>query len=178
MTLTSLRKILIPPAKPIEAGSTEKWPKIEKSLGTSLPSDYKKYINTFGTGQIGAFLFPFNPFSKNKNLNLLKQVPIRLDALRTLKEQGGEEECPYPLFPESGGLLPWGATDNGDVLFWLMTKRPNNWPVVINESRGPMFEQYDETMTTFLAKLIANDIHSKIIPNNFLDKKALFVSIK
>jgi len=177
MTVESLSKLITLPALPVDCGSVEGWQRIEESLSTALPNDYKKYINRFGSGSIGRFLWPFNPFSRNENLNLIEQVKIRLNALQVLKDRFSEKH-PYPLYPEMGGLLPWGATDNGDVLFWLTDGKPDDWIVVINESRGPKFEKFEETTTSFLSKLITGDIVSNIIPNDFLDKDALFVPEK
>lgn len=40
------------------------------------------------------------------------------------------EQVPFPLWPEPGGLLPWGSTDNNDHVFWLTIGEPDRWPVV------------------------------------------------
>lgn len=178
MTFVSLCKILPTPAAPIEVGRVEEWPEIERVVGTMLPSDYKQYINTFGTGCIGNFLWPFNPFSENKHLNLVEQISVSLEALKVLKEKWGDRQCPYPLYPESGGLLPWGITDNGDILFWFTVGHPDDWPIVINEARAPVYEKYEESMTSLLSKLISGEIVSDIFPDDFLDRDALFVSRK
>lgn len=178
MTLESLCKVILPPRMPIETGSVEGWPLIEETLGVVLPSDYKQYIAIFGTGCFGNFLWPFNPFSTNRHLNLIEQINVTLNAQRALKEQWGNRQCPYPLYPEAGGLLPWGSTDNGDDLFWLTTGSPEDWIVVINEARAPVYEEYQESMTGLLAKLLSGEITSKIFPQDFPDKSALFMSRK
>jgi hypothetical protein len=177
MTIESLYKVMTPPTLPVEAGSVEAWPAIEKIIGVTLPNDYKQYINAFGTGYIGRFLWPFTPFSENEYLNLRDQINYSLDVLRELEENWGEE-CPYPLYPDPEGLLPWGRTDNGDVLFWLTVGHPDDWPTVINEARGPLYEEYQASMTDFLAKLISGEITSDIMPYDFLDRDALFVPYK
>lgn len=177
MTLASLRKIITPPLMPRENGRPEAWAEIEEALGTALPNDYKEYITTFGTGKMADFVWPYNPFSANRFLNLLKQVPNQVGTLRQMKEEFGDEECPYPLYPEAEGLLPWGSTGNGDELFWLMIGSPNKWPVVINEARSSRFEQYDESMTSFLAKLLAGKIVSTFF-RRFSKGEAVFVPSK
>jgi hypothetical protein len=178
MTLNALVEVMSPPREPVETGNVEQWTNVKESLGTELPTDYKEYINTFGTGSIGAFLWPYNPFSNNENLNLITRSKLILEAMSVIKERFGDTEVPYPLFPEPEGLLPWGVTDNGDSLFWLTAGNTDEWPVVINESRGPFFERFEEPMTDFLAKLISGEISSEVIPSDFLDKEALFVPVE
>jgi hypothetical protein len=175
MTLELLVKVLPRPIEPIETVRPEGWPSIESTIGVALPQDYKDYIETYGSGQIGRFLWPANPFSQNKWLTLQNQIVVRLHSLKAIKEEWGEEECPYPLYPEVGGLLPWGYTSNGDTLFWLTRGAPQAWSVVINEARGSEFEQFSDSMTGFLTKLITGELHSSIIPYDALDRDALFV---
>lgn len=42
-----------PPSQPSETGSAEEWSSVEALLGLILPSDYKAYITTYGTGLVG-----------------------------------------------------------------------------------------------------------------------------
>jgi hypothetical protein len=173
MSIESLLNVMPPPTAPIESGNKKEWSSIEASIGTTLPEDFKEYINLYGTGKILRFLWPFNPFSKNDNLNLGMQLTLQLDALRELKDEFGFEECPYPLYPEPEGLLPWGVTDNGDVLFWLTDGIPENWPIIVNEGRVAVYERYDESMTSFLSKLLSKNIISKIFPDDLCDRNPL-----
>jgi len=177
MTLASLGKIITAPAMPRENGSSAAWAVVEKELGIALPGDYKEYVNTFGTGKIADFVLPYNPFSDNRFLNLLKQVPKQVGTLRQMKKEFGDEECPYPLYPEPAWLLPWGCTDNGNILFWLTDGHPDKWPVVLSEGRGPGFEQFDESMTGFLTKLLSGEIVSQFF-RGFSPSEAVFVPAK
>jgi len=178
MTLESLSKLITPPISPVDSGTSKDWEEIEKLSGINLPDDYKQFITTFGTGQFGNFLLPFNPFSSNQHLNLLKQVEMRLDSMRKMIEIYGTDDYPYPLYPDADGLLPWGSTDNGDQLFWLTTGNPNNWSVVVHAPRDGVFEHYAESMTSFLEKLIRRDVVSQIFPKDFLENDILFLSIE
>ena len=129
------------------------WEKVEERLGLGLPTDYKEFITLYGSGRISKFVWIFNPLSKRKNINLFEQVERQLSALRTLSSEF-REQCPYKLFPASGGLLPVGLTDNGDVLHWLTSESPSNWSVVVNASRGPEYQRFDHSLSTFLVRIL------------------------
>jgi hypothetical protein len=176
MALNSLRQVVEPPGEPVEGGHRIKWGEIEAELGLQLPNDYKEYIREFGTGSIGGFLWIFNPVSENDNLNLLKQTTAQLPGLRSLRDRD-PEYIPYALYPEEAGLLPWGLTDNGDLMLWRMAGPSDEWSVVIKESRGPDIEEFPCGMTEFLRGLVTGDIESEIIPRELLDLDRLFVPL-
>lgn len=113
-------------------------------------------------------MWVFNPFSQRRYVNLSTQVRTQLNAIEDLDGK------PYPLYPKSGGLLPWGLTDNGNALYWLTVGDPGAWPVVINESRGPEFEQHNTSLTEFLVGVITGAIVSELFPGDFLDRKITF----
>jgi hypothetical protein len=176
MALENFCKTIKPPNQPIENGGIEEWNGVEQALKTKLPSDYKNYVNNFGTGCISNFIWVFNPFSKNSNLNLHAQIKAQLDAIATLENEFNEI-YPYSIHPKSGRLLPWGITDNGDVMFWLTDGEPDSWKTVIHESRGTRYETFDATITNFLMDLNLGRITSKIIPIELLDRNLGFKSV-
>lgn len=174
MSLQALINTMTPPDAPLETGSPGAWSSIENRIGTRLPADYKEYIATYGTGSIGDFLWPYNPFSENPNLNLVRRMELDAGALRQIREKFGEEEVPYPLYPEPGGLMSWAVSDNGDTLYWLTQGDPSYWRVVVNESRGPDFEHFEESTTSFLAKLISGELISEILPSSVFEGHVAF----
>jgi hypothetical protein len=90
-----------------------------------------------------------------------------LAALRELKGMPGIRHVPYPLFPEPGGLLPFGIDDNGDGLYWLTTGEPDQWSIVVNESRAPEYEQFDMSVTEFLQEVLSRKTICEIFPSDF-----------
>lgn len=173
MSIETLRKILPPPLSPIESGKEEYWTEIEQKIGISLPSDYRDYITTFGTGYVGEFIWVFNPFASKPTFNLIEQIRVRLDAVRVIKQQL-PSDAPFKLFPEQGGLLPCGATGNGDCLFWLTEGNPDEWPILVNESRGPDWAQFNMRLTDFLAGVIRREISCEIFPTDFPGQRVIF----
>lgn len=160
--LDPLLNIMPPPTEPVECGTWEDWIRIQRYLGTRLPIDYKRFINTYGSGQAGEFLWVYNPFSKGY-LNLLERVFSDLGSLRAIKAEFGLDQVPYPLYAEPGGLLPWGHTINGDALYWLTNgENPDQWTIAINETRSPIWEEHQGYFVTFMTKFVSGELASKI----------------
>ena len=116
MALSELISIVAPPAKPTESGGASQIAFVEEVLGMQLPRDYYAFANAYGTG-----MFPFdypgsidvrNPFSApyfqviHEDLNLLRFWKPKMP-----------EWVPYPIFPEPGGLFPWGHQQDGTIYF-------------------------------------------------------------
>ncbi|MEI8574477.1 SMI1/KNR4 family protein [Methylomonas sp. LW13] len=153
MTIERVKSILSPPSRPTDVPKNEVWGEIEARIGTLLPSDYKAFIKQYGTGRIANFLWIFNPFSRNENLNLVAQLDRQRDVFSDLESFG--EVLPYKLFPEDGGIFPFAMTDNGDVLFWRTGANPEQWGIVINDARSPEWQEFALTFGEFLFELLS-----------------------
>ena len=162
-----------PPAVPFEAPQGEDWLEIERKIGTALPCDYKRFIESYGSGRIDDFLSILNPFSANKYLNLFFQFETQLASLSELKATGSEI-VPFDLFPMPGGLLPFGITDNGDVLYWVTVGQPDVWTVAINASRSPDWRYFAVGMVAFLWKTLTRQELCEVFPDDFPSDTPLF----
>jgi hypothetical protein len=141
-----------PPTQPEYAGAPDAWEAVEASLGSRLPADYKWLINTYGSGDFCDLLVVLSPFVASESSNLVEQVrPI----LGTYKS-GGPDLCPFPCFPEPGGLLPFAGDTNGGNLFWLTRGEPDDWTLVIFDWRGGWdYQEYPLGLVRFLAEWIS-----------------------
>ncbi len=110
MALASLCTIISPPAVPKEPGTPEGWRHVDDHIGLALPSDYKTYIDTFGTGQIASFFVPFNPFAASEGLNLLARMDSILEELRADNTYSLDEICSLAQpWTSSHSVDPGGA---------------------------------------------------------------------
>jgi hypothetical protein len=148
------------------------WPAVQRRLGTVLPVDYRE-LAEFGAARAGDFLGVFVPGSTNPNLDLFVAVGSMLGALHDLKREQGTRACPYPLWFEPTGLLPWGCSDNGDGLYWLTRGHPDQWTVVIGEARGPKYEEFPLSMSEFLAGFVSGEITTTVFPRNVCSAPAV-----
>jgi hypothetical protein len=167
MTIEALIKAVPPPAAPSEAFRGP-WEPIEAELGTALPQDYKDFVRLYGSGYFMEFLGIDVPRSRNPNVRLEYKVHVVCDTFLI------DEDTPYSLWPKPGGLLPFGATDNGDYLFWLTRGAPKDWAVVVWDRGLWQFERFDCDLTNFLAGLATGEILPKEFPCDLTSCDHLF----
>ena len=78
------------------------------------------------------------------------------------------EDFPYDVYPTNGGILPWGRTDNGDTLNWIVNTY-GDWAILVDGGSGDYFE-YNGSMTGFLYGVLSSSIVCSIFQSNFPDK--------
>lgn len=167
--LERLQQLLPPPADPVEPGRPDGWAEVEAALQTGLPGDFKAFTELYGSGKLDDFLYLFNPFAAGQDGNLLAERDRVLTGYRQTRARF-PERLPLPPFPEPGGVLPLGRTDNGDELYWVTEGHPDDWTVALLEARAALQEIYRLPVTGFLAALAANQLPSRILPNDVLDR--------
>lgn len=156
MTIENLVGIIPPPAAPLGTFSGP-WEPIEAELGVRLPDDYKNFVRLYGHGDLMTFVGIHVPVSWSPYARLVQAARF---ISKIFKD---EEDLPFPMWPSSGGLLPFGTTDFGDTLFWLTLGAPEDWCVVVMGRDPP--ETFDCDMTDFLARVAKGEIS----PGNFPD---------
>lgn len=114
------------PAPRGRAGVREDWGVTERSLDTALPSDFKQLVDAYGPGTLCGHIYWFTPSSPH---SMRSEVDDLLEAYLSLRDVS-PEACPWPAFPEPGGVLPWARTSNREELYWVTDGDPDRWIVV------------------------------------------------
>ena len=167
--LERLGRLLPPPADPVEPGRPDGWPAVEATLGTRLPGDFKGFTELYGSGKVDDFLYLFNPFTQGLDGNLVVEKDRVLAAYRQTRARF-PERLAWPPFPEPGGVLPLGRTDNGDELYWVTDGDPDRWSVALVEARAALQELHPMPVTGLLAALAANQLTSRVLPQDLLSR--------
>ena len=171
--LSRLMTILPPPKQPTLLPVD--WAGVEGRLGVSLPDDYKAFIGTYGLGDIDGYLSVLHPATRNRHLNLERKGASALAALRECRAEPMPMELPYSVFPEPGGLLPWGITGNGDDCFWRVTDSdPNRWTVVVANVRNDDWEAYRGGLVEFLCATLSGARRSDVFADDWPSKAPKF----
>jgi len=133
------------------------WAEIERGVGLPLPADYKLLSESFPPGCLRRFVWLAKPERPADGPQRLDAFRMRqLETLRSWRSEG-HAEFPYPLFPEQGGLLPWGAIVAGGYAFWLTEPGgdPDSWLVVIASQECDVWARFDGPVSEFLVEVAA-----------------------
>lgn len=140
---------------PAAKGLAFDWTQIEQDLALELPEDYRLLAETLPPGWFRRFVRPSRPVNlPGGTQRLLAEAEGRkLNALWEWRATG-RGQVPYPLYPEPGGLLPWGRVRNYGCAFWLTgDSDPVEWPVIVASNSFSHWERYDGTMCEFLIEV-------------------------
>ena len=170
--IARLTALVPPPAEPVETGEAGRWGEVEAALGTALPSDYKALIGTYGSGRFGDFLYLFNPFAPSGDGNLADEKDAVLADYAESRAKF-PERYPLPPFPEPGGVLPLGRTDNGDELYWITEGEPDAWPVALFGSRESEHERHEGGVASFLTACAEGRLETAIMPRSMTKSSGL-----
>jgi hypothetical protein len=167
MDLEWLRSIAPPPDEPLEPGVPDQWPRVEADLGTELPEDFKRFTELYGSGKFDDFLYLLNPFAEDPAGNLVTGRDLMLEGYAETRGKF-PDRLPLPPWPEPGGLLPLGRSDNGNELYWLTDGKPASWSVVAFAGRSTDYEVHRHPVTEFLALLLSGELDTDVFPDSFL----------
>lgn len=149
MKVSEFSKRIATPEPLIERPDSQQW-KMARPANVSFPDDYKEFLERFGTGVIFDFIFIWNPFSKVEGMNFEAESTRHRSFL---KEHKAVTPDLFVHWPEN--LLPFGKTENGDTLFWVMEGRPNEWEVAVsNYSPELWYSRFG--MVDFLAGILSD----------------------
>lgn len=140
------------------------WDDIEDSLGLTLPHDYKKIAETFPQGLFGGVVKVIRPGDAGGVENDFPgYYGYRLDDMRNWREDESGR-FPLPIFPEPGGLLPWGVSPRAGLFFWVTDgPDPTLWPVVAAEPEFERWVPFDGGVCDFLVAVVSGSFESRLI---------------
>lgn len=139
-----------------EATSGFDWAAVEASVGLALPGDYKRLADIFPAGWFQGFVGLVRPGDVDgSKTDFLGYYAHRLDDMRRWREDE-PARFPFAIFPEPGGLLPWGTSRSGDLFFWLTeSDDPDTWPVVAADGQFGSWATYERSVCDFLDDVVS-----------------------
>lgn len=162
-------KVIDVPSQPMDIDHID-WVSLETKLGVKLPTEYKQFIEKFGTVNFGPsdyydFITILNPFCQNTYINIDVMLHYE-EAYRLLKKEF-PADFPRPHFPQSGSSLAWAITNDGDYFIWDIYGHPDEWKVGIFD-RGMQKEVLFELETLeFLKQMAFGKIETGVFHKDF-----------
>lgn len=138
------------------------WEQVEETLGIKFPTDFKELMLRFPSG---AFFKRFYVISPVQNLRRLREFQQNHDDdLSPIREYWGDPfmNTPYPPYPETGGVIPWGRSD-GLIFYWRETDpNPDNWPIVFTDFGFNNWGEYRGSASALLLKLLTGKFENPV----------------
>ncbi|MEV7196544.1 SMI1/KNR4 family protein [Streptomyces sp. NPDC093510] len=131
------------------------WTAVERRLGTALPQDYKKLIETYGGGVFDETVWLLDTECPHQGYNLIDQAKECAETLAKLWQV--EPKPPQLLEGDGADVLPWAyIEESGAMLYWLRRQgqSPEEWTVMFNEGRGPEWEYHPTQCAPFLLSVL------------------------
>nr|WP_272923847.1 SMI1/KNR4 family protein [Streptomyces sp. SID3343] len=139
------------------------WRSVEARLGTQLPLDYKKLVETFGLGEFSGYMGVLVPDVVNPRLDLLASAELEG------RENGDTDATrlypPFDVYPQSGGLLCWSFCGYGQSFLWKTDSAdPEKWPVVVYADDDTKWFEFEGGAAELLYRVFTEEITVDVIP--------------
>jgi hypothetical protein len=154
--LRELRKLLPVPESPIDTDESVLAQNVEV-LNVQFPEDYLSYGRVYGSGTISVRSYSWEIYSPFRT-SYPQFVNDFVEAQSVYREAMDNFHVPLGLFPEPGGLLPFGHRDE-KYFTWKTDGQPDDWKVVeiwLYEDDG--YQEFDMGFTEFLISVLKRTI--------------------
>lgn len=156
------------------------WSDVEVIMGVRLPTDYKQLIELLPVGEFrGLVRLLYPTVESNRVVSVLGEFENSLDDMRGWREDG-DGVFPYPIYPEPGGLLPWGHSPRREPFFWITASDdPDTWTVAYADDYFTEWRTFAGRVCDFLLALVdgqvAGDLHGVEVQSKspFISKNSL-----
>jgi hypothetical protein len=124
------------------------WTEVERSVGHVYPTEFKQIADALSPGTFQTFLTLLHPAGFGRPQAYAKEVRGYADLLRS---DAGERGFPHPIYPDTGGILPFAVIGFDWVIGWLTDgEDPDRWPVILCESHLGSWHVYPMSTSEFL----------------------------
>lgn len=134
------------------------WDEVDAALGYRLPGDFKLLMSRFPSGSFCTRFSVYSPVESRTALARFSQKQqMILGMYRDIRAKSSERVS-YPLYPESGGVLPWGTSDESYLFFrTIPDDDPDRWPsmFVYLDSSDWSDSEYPGTTSEFMLGMLS-----------------------
>jgi hypothetical protein len=149
--LETLQQLMPPTAA---SDTSVDWGRMSESWGKEFPSDFRRFVETYGAGAIEDYLSVLKPEPKG-----VEPGPddMLMETVNAEKAWAREPKSP-DLVDTAPELIAWGLDSSSDILCWDASgDDPEAWPVLVRSRDGNLWSRYDCGMAEFLVRILRAD---------------------
>jgi hypothetical protein len=138
-----------------------------------LPSDYKGFLERFGSGGLAShegedayfdlvwILSPGHPPDKRD----LNAIPLMSDLNEKNREMRSRfpRRFPFPVWPDAGGILMVGGTTTRNDIYWRTIGDPDSWTCVVCDTYLDNWFEWSGDVTSLLAAMVQRRVPDWIV---------------
>lgn len=137
-----------------DAPNSMNWPAIEAVVGRRLPTDFRKLTEIFPPGGFQKGLKVLHPAAFDSPEEYWRELIGYADMLRSEAE---DNNFPFGVYPDQGGVLPWAIVNRDYILCWLTTDDdPDAWAIVVCDSHLMEWHVHDGPAAVFLTAVVTS----------------------
>ena len=135
------------------------WDTARAEVGFDFPADYREFVERYGSVEFNSEFYTVIPTDGSPRRDWptgfagFTEFTVRNigERMRWSRIHDKWNPCPYPVYPEAGGLLAWAKNDESDHIFWIMEgDDPDAWPQAVWFRQLDRWERFEGGMTDFL----------------------------
>lgn len=136
------------------------WRQAEEVSGIPFPQDFKDFVGYFGPGVIDDYVSVSAPDPGNPSIDLVGKSANFVETLRGVRDTL-PADLSYLLESRVGGLIMWGANEDGDLCFWISEPGdPEQWRVGVYSRNFNGWTEYPCGFAEFLVGVVNGKIES------------------
>lgn len=142
---------------PVEGVAEVPWNNSSAEVGIVFPSDYREFVDRYGSVRINGELSVWIPMLRSRDGGPDVGFPgfVRATTHGIAAELAADDDMPYSVFPDPGGLLGWGSNINADQFFWLTDgDDPDSWPIIAWYRSLNEWDYFDGGFSDFVAGVV------------------------
>lgn len=139
------------------------WEALERTLGLTLPGDFKEFTDAYGPCSVAEFLDVLHPAAEIFNLGEFSREWI------DFSQQCPNEDIPYAVGTALGNALPVGRTEHGDIIYFILVgEDPDAWPVgvAVHDAEVAWLE-FPTSFTDWLVRVLKGGAGMGFLPEDW-----------
>jgi hypothetical protein len=170
--LKRLQELVPPPKNPTFIPTPTDWRNCRAELGINLPDELLQFCQVYGFGTFRGTEMTSLSVRCPGYPKYVDGVRVECRRYRDCRGQVRSNDYPFDVFPDEGGLFPFGYDENDIWLCWATHGPSARWPIVVRWDPGlDRIETIEMSLCEFLVSLFDLKLEMPCFPPpSFVDE--------